>query len=185
MTNKILIAGFLALQMAGLAACATEPKIVAAPQAELAGKRDDVESLSRLTSMSIDAAELYRDASAMAKDAGLKSQLTQLAASRDQLASVLQLKMGELGVKPEEAGKPVGARERVFAKISAALQDKNKAAARAAAESEQDLARAMQQAVDNPYVNPDVKQTLQDQLPGVEQDRDRVQSLARRFGAAV
>ncbi len=184
-TQSSLTPIFAAVLSIVVAACATEPKITPVHGADLSGRRDDVETLSKLTSMAIDAAALYRDGYAMAKDAPLKDELSRLAGARDQLASTLQLKSQELGVKPEEKGQPTGARERVFAKMNGAFEDKNKAAATDAYESEGALARALQEAVNNPYINTDVKATLQRALPGVEQDRDRILGFARHYGAAV
>ena len=80
---------------------------------------------------------------------------------------------------------PSGARERVFAKIGSAISDKNKSAAADAFESEKTFARALLDAVNNPYINMDVKATLRSALPQVEQDRDRMQAFARKLGAPV
>lgn len=175
----------LAALSVGAAGCATEPKVTALQGADISGRRDDVETLSKLTSMSIDAAALYREAYGRATDGALKDELSRLAGARDQIASTLQLKSQEVGVKPEEKGQPTGARERVFAKIGSAVSDKNKSAASDAYDSEAAFAKALREAVNNPYINPDVKAALQSVLPGVEQDRDRIQAFARNFGAPV
>jgi uncharacterized protein (TIGR02284 family) len=183
--KPLLCAALLAALSLLATGCATQPTVTAVQGAALAGRRDDVETLSRLTAMAIDAAALYREAYGRATDGPLKDELSRLAAARDQFASTLQLKSQEIGVKPEEKGQPVGARERVFAKIGSALSDKNKSAASDAFDSEKQFARALLDALNNPYINMDVKATLAKALPGVEQDRDRIQAMARQFGAPV
>ena len=183
--NTLLCTAAVAALSIGLSGCATQPKVTAIQGAELAGRRDDAETLSRLTAMAIDAAALYREAYGRATDGALKDELSRLAAARDQVASNLQLKSQEIGVKPEEKGQPSGARERVFAKIGSAISDKNKSAAADAFESEKTFARALLDAVNNPYINMDVKATLRSALPQVEQDRDRMQAFARKLGAPV
>jgi uncharacterized protein (TIGR02284 family) len=183
--NTLLSGAVLAAVSLGIAGCATEPKVTALQGADISGRRDDVETLSRLTSMAIDSAALYREAYERATDGALKDELSRLAAARDQVASTLQLKSQEIGVKPEEKGQPTGARERIFAKIGGAISDKNKSAASDAYESEAAFAKALLDAVNNPYINMDVKAALRSALPHVEQDRYRIQAFARNFGAAV
>lgn len=183
--NTLLSAAALAALSLGVAGCATDPKVTALQGADISGRRDDAEALSKLTSMAIDSAALYREAYGRATDSALKDELSRLAAARDQAASVFQLKSQEIGVKPEEKGQPTGARERVFAKIGGAISDKNRSAAEAAFESEKAFARALLDAANNPYINMDVKAALRGELPKAEQDRDRIQAFARQFGAAV
>lgn len=184
-TPSTLTPIFAAVLSIVVAACATEPKITPVHGADLSGRREDAETLSKLTSMAIDAAALYREAYGRATDAPLKDELSRLAAARDQVASTLQLKSQEIGVRPEEKGQPTGARERVFAKISGAISEKNRAAASDAFDAEDAFARALQEAVNDPYINSDVKAALQRVLPGVESDRDRIRDFARHYGAAL
>lgn len=183
--KTLLSTAALAVLSLGVAGCATEPKVSALQGADISGRRDDAETLSRLTSMAIDAAAMYREAYGRATDPALKDELSRLAAARDQAASVFQLKSQEIGVKPEEKGQPTGARERVFAKIGGAISDKNRSSAEDAFNSEKAFARALLDAVNNPYINMDVKAALKAELPKAEQDRDRIQAFARNFGAAV
>ena len=183
--NTLLSIAAIAALSIGAAGCATEPKVSALQGADISGRRDDAETLSKLTSMAIDSAALYRETYGRATDSALKDELSRLAAARDQAASTFQLKSQEIGVKPEEKGQPIGARERVFAKIGGAISDKNRSAAEAAFAAEKAFARALLDAVNNPYINEDVKAALRSELPKAEQDRDRIQAFARQFGAAV
>ncbi|MET0546982.1 MAG: PA2169 family four-helix-bundle protein [Caulobacterales bacterium] len=183
-TSAPFIATLISLGLASISACATSsPAPVSSSPETALQTNQDVEALNNLTAITIDAGSLYKQASDIAKNTELKSELLFLSGKRAKLADELQTKTASLGGAPTQSGQALGVGHRAFTDLRGIFENNEKVAAAEVLRGENNLVDEMSKVIANAAVSEDAKSVVRDALPGVQEDRDRVQQLSAKFNA--
>ena len=185
MTGKmqLLIGACAALTMAS--GCANQPAPPATATVSASTKQDqaDCKALNHLTAILIDAGSLYREAAAKTDDPDLKRELGYLAGEREGQVAQFQEKVSSLNGVPAESGEALGVGHRLFTDIRAAFEDDNKVAAREVLRGEEYLLDEVSKTAEDTALSADTRAFAQNYIAPISADRDRLEQLAKNFGA--
>ena len=196
MLRTLLITSAIALTAActtegAQQSAATEQNFAASQQNQAASMQQasatmaesaDVDALQDLTRILIDASSLYEEAAKDAQNDAYAAELQTLSASREEMASMFQQRVIDLGGEAPEHGQALGTAHRVFMEARTLGDEDTRVAVEEVLRGEEYLADEMRETAENDDLSPGTRAFVSAQLPAVEQDRDRVEALKESLG---
>jgi uncharacterized protein (TIGR02284 family) len=138
---------------------------------------DAISTLNHLISIAKDGVNGMSSAAESAKNAQLKSTLSQLSQERNRVATELQDVVRRLGGDPDQSGTTLGAAHRTFMNVKEAVTGSTDRALLNECERGEDVAvREFTSALEQP-LPADIKQTVQSLLGQVRTSHDRIKQL--------
>jgi uncharacterized protein (TIGR02284 family) len=138
---------------------------------------DAISTLNHLISIAKDGVNGMSSAAESAKNAQLKSTLSQLSQERNRVATQLQDVVRRLGGDPDQSGTTLGAAHRTFMNVKEAVTGSTDRALLNECERGEDVAvREFTSALEQPLPT-DIKQTVQSLLGQVRTSHDRIKQL--------
>ncbi len=138
-----------------------------------------VDKLNHLISIANDGKYGYKTAAEEVDDVTLKQLFTQYSAERETYAEELKRRVASLGnSSDEEGGGPLGALHRTWIDLKSTLTSGDREAIlKACVTGEEAAVKAYRKAIDEDYIDSNIRQVLTTQLSGVEAALNSIRSL--------
>ncbi len=137
-----------------------------------------IAKLNHLISIANDGKYGYKTAAEDVEDVTLKQLFMQYSAEREIYAEELKSRVASFGSSPDDGGGPLGTLHRTWIDIKSTLTSKDREAIlKACVTGEEAAVNAYREALDEEYIDSNVRQIITTQLSGVEAALNSIRSL--------